>query len=237
MAESVKRSVVLRLMGGVAIREHCSQYYLLADSCNRAHQDLDLAGYLNQVADIQRLFLDLGFTENNNVMRLSGTERRIFYAPDAKIHVDVVLDKLFFCHTIDLRERLLVDFPTIPLADLLLSKLQIKQQTEKDMMDAMVLLLAHNIGYNDRETINTKYIATLTAGDWGLWKTVTDNLITIRDNINVYFTDTERKENINSKILLALREIEAERKSLLWKLRNSIGNRIKWYNDVEELEN
>ncbi|RLI52489.1 MAG: hypothetical protein DRP09_17815, partial [Candidatus Thorarchaeota archaeon] len=160
LEEAGKRSITLRLMGGVAIRTHCPRYKHIHYKFGRKLPDIDFVGYLRQVIEIQRLFLDLGFKEDENVMRLFGTRIRIFDLPQLGVHCDVVLDKLYFCHNIDLRERLELDYPTITLADLLLSKLQIIELNEKDILDAIILLLEHEIGDgDDDETINIRYIS------------------------------------------------------------------------------
>ncbi len=51
--------------------------------------------------------------------------RRIFTHPSNGIHIDVFLDELSMCHEIPFRNRLEVDSPTIPLAELVLEKTQI----------------------------------------------------------------------------------------------------------------
>ena len=53
--------------------------------------------------------------------------------------------------------------PTIPLAELLLSKLQIVKINEKDVVDAILLLLDHPLGVGDADTIDVDRIAALAA--------------------------------------------------------------------------
>jgi hypothetical protein len=48
-------------------------------------------------------------------------------------------------HTIDLRDRFELDDATLPLADLLLTKLQIVQLNEKDVLDILALLADHEL--------------------------------------------------------------------------------------------
>jgi len=47
---------------------------------------------------------------------------------------------------------------------------------------------------------------------------------------------TEQKEKINSQVKTALVRIEQEPKSLAWRLRARVGDRVKWYRDVDEVE-
>ena len=46
--------------------------------------------------------------------------------------LDVFLDRFEMCHQLDLRDRLGLEPPTLPLADLLLTKLQVVETTDKD---------------------------------------------------------------------------------------------------------
>ena len=109
--------------------------------------------------------------------------RAIFASAFNGVHVDVFYEKLDFCHAIALQDRLQVDAPTLPLAELLLAKLQIVKITEKDFVDMIALLLEHELGEDDRTTLNAARIAKLCAEDWGLWRTATrisDKLEVIR---------------------------------------------------------
>ena len=66
-----------------------------------------------------------------------------------------------------------VDSPTIPLAELFLTKAQIVQLNEKGLLDLLALLADHPVGEGDDETINADRIVKLCGADWGLAKTVT----------------------------------------------------------------
>ena len=57
------------------------------------------------------------------------------------------------CHAISF-ERLDVDSPTVPLAELLVTKLQIVRMNEKDVKDIVAIVLEHPVGKGDDETIN-----------------------------------------------------------------------------------
>ena len=79
--------------------------------------------------------------------------------------MDVFYDKLDFCHVIRWDGRLEVDSPTIPLAELLLEKMQIVKINEQDVVDTFMLLLEHPLGHTDAETINLARMARLCADD------------------------------------------------------------------------
>lgn len=236
LKEAKRRGIVLRLFGGMAFEVHCPKYRYLFDDFGREFPDIDVVGCLKQVVEIQKLFLELGFEENKNVMRLFGTQRRIFECPGSRLHIDVILDRLRFCHEIDLRKRLEIDYPTVSLADLFLSKMQIVQINEKDLVDIIILFLEHDVGETDRETINVNYISRLSSHDWGLWKTVTSNLEKTKRLVEKFLKDNpENIKNVRSKINAVKNYLQESKKSLRWKLRAKIGERIKWYHEVEEV--
>jgi hypothetical protein len=130
-----------------------------------------------------------------------------------------------------------VDAPSIPLAEMLLEKMQIVRINEKDIIDTIMLLLEHPLGDKDNETINIKHIAELCSNDWGLWRTTTMNLEKVRLLAQGYpQLDAEQKAKIEMQVKAALVRLEQEPKALAWRLRARVGDRVKWYNDVDEVQ-
>ena len=96
--------------------------------------------------------VNLGYVENREVFIASEGGRGIFDNLSSRVHLDVFFDRLEFCHVIDVRNRIEYDVRTLPLAELLLGKLQIMQINAKDVLDASILLLEHDLGIADGET-------------------------------------------------------------------------------------
>ena len=233
---SDEAGILLRVIGSLAFQMHCLKYGYLQEAMGRAYTDIDFAGYRKQTQEIKNLMADLGYTERQNVFIFSEGDRSIFDNPDVGIYVDVFYDKLDFCHEISWKERLEVDAPTIPLAEMLLEKMQIVEINEKDVIDTIMLLLEHPLGDTDDETINIKLIAELCSTDWGLWRTTTMNLDKVRQLAHGYEQlKEEQKAYIESQVTSALERIEAEPKSLAWRLRDRVGDRVKWYKEVDEV--
>jgi hypothetical protein len=236
LEEAKKRGVTLRLLGALAFRSHCPAHKSMQYSLQRILTDIDFAGHSREAAKVQKLFLDLGCSENQMVMRLFGRERRIFYYPDSEIHSDVFFDKLKFCHDIDLSKRLDIDYPTISIADLLLEKLQIVEINEKDLVDSSMLMCEHPVAPTDAESINSDYISDLCSKDWGLWRTVTGNLRKIEGSLPRLVQDGSDRESVAGAIKSLREAIDTKDKSFVWKMRAKIGEKKKWYREVEELE-
>ena len=229
--------ILLRVIGSLAFQLHCPQYGYLQAAMGRAYTDLDFAAYGRQSKLIQEILTSFGYVENRAVFINSEGERAIFDKPGAGLHVDVFYEKLDFCHTIYWKDRLEVDSPTIPLAELLLEKMQIVKINEKDVIDTIMLLLEHPLGEGDHEVINIKRVAKLCAEEWGLWRTTTMNLAKVQQLAQEYEQLTaEQKQKVTEQVQTALRGIESEPKPMAWKLRARVGDRLKWYKDVDEVQ-
>lgn len=228
--------VTLRLLGALAFRRHCPTYGSLQDRLQRHYTDIDFAGYGTDAERIRSLFRELGYKEDAEVYINSEGSRFVFEPVTSGTHVDVFLDKLEFCHTISWKNRLEQDDPTIPLADLLLEKMQIVEINEKDLIDAAMLLLEHDLGEGDDETVNVGYVASLCGADWGLHRTVTMNLDKVRSyaHNNSLVRDEERAV-LDERVAATLGRIQREPKTVKWKLRSRVGDRVRWYRDVGEV--
>jgi hypothetical protein len=228
---------MLRLLGSLAFQVHCPQYGFLQAKLGRAYTDIDFAGYGKQAKQISQLLGELGYSEDREIFVVTEGNRAIFENPANGLHVDVFYEKLDFCHVIRWNGRLEADWPTIPLAEMLLEKMQIVKINEKDLIDTIMLFLEHPLGDSDAETINIAQIARLCGVDWGLWRTTTMNLDKVRQIAGTYpQLSGEDKAAVSAQVDKALARLEAEPKSLAWKLRARVGDRIKWYKDVDEVK-
>ena len=227
--------LTLRLVGSMAILRRCPNYAALASS-DRVYRDLDFAGRKKEARDVQERLRRLGYVEDREVFVVSEGARAIFASKDNGVHVDIFYEKLDFCHAIPLEDRLQIDMLTLPLAELLLGKLQIVKINEKDLVDMIALLLEHRLGDADEDTINVARIATLCAEDWGLWRTTTINLEKLERFAGGHTRlDDGARARLVAQVGVLRRRLDAEPKTLSWRARARIGERMKWYNDVEEV--
>jgi hypothetical protein len=233
-------NLTLRVLGATAFRIHSPNNIKVHDQMARAISDLDFMGYSKDRDKIERFFTEqLGY----DMVRAALTpglfaDRCIFINKSGgNSHADVFLDKLAMNHVIDFKGRLDVDYPTISLVDLLLEKLQIVHINEKDIKDSILLLLEHDVGQGDKETINMDRIVKIMSEDWGFYYTSTTNLKKIQAFLPKFGNLTEeQRQVIDSRIVKLLQAIENQPKKMGWKLRAKVGPSKKWYNDVEEVE-
>jgi hypothetical protein len=234
--EPENRHVLMRLIGALAFRTHCPEYGYIQDNLNREFTDIDFASYPRFVRDISRIFSDLGYEEDRQVTQLFGERRMLFHDPAYGRHIDIFFDVLDFCHVLNFVGRLEADAPTLPLAELLLEKMQIVQINEKDLIDTTMLLREHPMGSTDQDTINGDVIARTLGADWGFWRTVTGNLRLLDERLETYERlSAEDRAVVRARIQELGQRIRSEPKTLRWKARARIGERVKWYKDVEEL--
>ncbi len=224
---SSSRDVVLKLLGGIAILTRCpsaNKYGL-----KRNYLDLDFVGHAKQSGAITSLFGDLGYQPREKFNAMMGAKRLIFNDLENQRRSDIFLDVFEMCHKFNFRHRLKMDSYTLPLADLLATKLQIVEVNDKDFRDMTSLLLDHEIGRSDGETVNGPYIADLCANDWGIYKTFTMNLSKLRSTVGGYDIPPQDAAVVKARIGELVKMIEEEPKSLAWKLRARVGERLPWY--------
>jgi hypothetical protein len=229
--DSKKLGFNLRLTGGIAVRMHCPGSKELFEKFKRKYADVDFICLSKDSKKIKDYFKSLNSKLDNEVYTFSEGKRMIFENING-MKIEIFVDELDFCHLIDLRKRFKIDYPTIPLADLLLSKLQIVKTTEKDQVDIAALLSEHETSFGDEhDKINVHYISRLLADDWGFYFTVKSNL----EKMQFFFDKKSFEKNryiVLNKISVLLQLIDSEEKTLRWKAREIIGTKIQWYKTV-----
>lgn len=231
-------SIILRILGGLAIRIHSLEFLSLHRDLGRETKlaDVDLITYGDKRNRLEPFFKANGYNPDPSIRRTPAiwAYRQMYVAPNNQFTLDILFDKLEMSHTLDLRQRLEVDSPTISLADLLLAKMQIHKINEKDIKDTIVLIRAHQLADSDNNCVNELYIARLMSKDWGFYYTVTNNLKKTKLLLQDYNIDQTDKTDVVSKIDQLLARIESEPKTSGFKLRARIGEKKKWYNEVDE---
>lgn len=232
-----ERNLTLRLIGALAFHVRCPTFNYIQKQTGRFFTDIDFMAYFAQMRDIEQLFSDLGYVKDKRMKTVPGLRRSIFFHQDLPWHSDVFYDVLDFSHEIDLKGRLELDHPTITLVDLLLEKMQIVHINEKDIIDTLMLLREHDVGGPDGATIQTDHLARVAKNDWGLWKTITINLDKVDRLADKYavLSDDDRRI-IRRRLQSIVARVDEEPPTLRWRLRNCIGERVKWYRDVEEVK-
>lgn len=138
---------------------------------------------------------------------------------------------MVLCHTPEVADRLTLEARTLPLADLLLTKLQVVEVNERDLKDVAALLADYALG---PDGIDMERVVDVLASDWGWWRTATATL----EHVARYAGDLD---GLPSAALVvqratALRErVDAAPKSPRWRLRAMVGERKRWYELPEDI--
>jgi hypothetical protein len=220
--------ILLRLLGGLAIhlqspssREH--------EQLRRSYKDLDFATLSKYSAKTKMLFAKLGYSGNKSFNALHGHQRLLFYDDQNGRQVDIFVDRMQMCHNIDFRSRMNIDERTLSPADLLLTKLQIVEVNEKDMLDVIALFIDYDVEDDDRG-IHAQYISRLVSNDWGFQKTLDLNL----NKTKAFAIERKFPDYVTGRIDTLMAKIGAHPKTLAWKARAMVGERVRWYELPEE---
>jgi hypothetical protein len=226
-------NVPLSLLGGVAVRIRAPE---VPPALDREYKDLDFAVARGAGAEADRFLRSAGYEPQVMFNAMNGKERMLFHDSAHGRQVDVFVGSFRMCHEIPFGERLGAGEATVPLAELLLTKLQIIELNEKDVRDTVLLLYGHDIGDSDGDAVNGARIAQLCGADWGLWRTITHNLDRCDGRVDDYDIPEADRGRIRERLGALLQRIEDEPKTRGWRLRAKIGERKRWYELPEEVE-
>jgi hypothetical protein len=227
--------VGLRAIGGIGIALRAPTIRLFG--AVRTYHDIDLVGATPR-GPIEAVLVGLGYEPSRRFNALNGADRLLFHDASGR-RIDVFLDQLRMCHDLRFAERLMVDRWTLPLADLLLSKLQIVELTDRDALDVAALLADHEVT-DDDAGIGFRRIQAVCATDWGWWRTVDGNLGSLIARwpgdaahgpsaaATAFGTATARATGLRQRLAAAP-------KSGRWRVRAALGDRIRWYAEPEEI--
>jgi hypothetical protein len=234
-----ERDLHVRLLGALAVIHQCPGHIWLLEKTNRILTDLDFVGYDKEIRKVEQMFSELGYEVlgGRGVTMDVWVGRRIFHDVSGKRRrVDVFLDRLDFCHPIELKGRLDLDPVTIPLTDLVLEKLQIVEINEKDLKDLVVLFLEHPVAEREEEgAIDASHVAGLLSQEWGFYYTVSLNFDRIRRYMDtIPDLSEDQKALVSGRIDQIWRRVVAAPKGLRWKLRAKVGPARRWYKEVGE---
>jgi hypothetical protein len=233
------RSLTVRLTGSLAVRAHSPAHaHLLSALGRRPYRDIDLMAYSKQRRQIAALFEERGYVLDPAIRMAQefGIKRFVYEHPESHLKVDVFFDELVMAHTVEFAGRLELDSPTITVTDLLLTKLQIHEFTANDLIDSIVLLAEHEVGPAGPGTIDRDYIANIMRKDWGFYYTTQANLTKIADSLQQYpALPASTAATVRDRVAELRDAIERAPKTQRWKLRARVGDRVKWYEHVEEV--
>ncbi len=227
----------LKLLGGLAVRVVCPDY----PPRLRRDQDIDFACLSKERKAVAAHLEKSGCQPDRRFNNLNGDRQMYFTAPSGR-PVDVMVDRLTMCHTLDLRPSFGRLPHTVDVVDLLLSKLQIVELNEKDARDIVQLLSCMPIEQGERQpagspAIDSERFCAVLAADWGWWRTVTGNLDKLPGLLGEHPQLAQPGMPFDPVAQAAhLRQLaEDTPKSVKWRMRAKVGDKVRWYELPEEV--
>jgi hypothetical protein len=226
------RGVTIRVLGGVAVYMQSPGGQPLLP---RQLKDIDLVTSRKDGRATSRLLDDMQYIGDEMFNALHGSRRQLHHDPINGRQLDVFVGQFGMCHELPIAERLDRDPYTVPLAELLLTKLQIVQLNERDERDIYTLLHHHELTGAGEAGIEAPIVAGLCAADWGLWRTCKGTIERCAADLDRYDLAPPARERIRERLAGLWQHIEAAPKSGKWKRRSRLGERKRWYEEPEEV--
>ncbi len=236
--------VELRLVGGLAVLALCSD----PNGCRREHRDLDFVAARPSARRLLVVLAGAGYEENRHVRLASSGALLQVYRPCAHVglsgrpiheddRVDVYLDAFRLHHTLPLRGRLRAHAYTLPAADVLLAKLLRTGMSESDVLDAALLLRDLDVREDEAPgVIGSRYLASVCARDWGLYHDVAGNLSRVAAAADHLALDGAAAARVRTAARGLAEALAQTRKGPRWRLRALLGERLPWYEAVDEVQ-
>lgn len=209
----------LVLVGGAAVATLCASARE-GGRYARVLGDVDLATVGKAKPEVDR-FLSAEFAPDDEFNRMNGYTRLRYFDTDSS-HVDVFLDELRLCHVVNWRKTLVAGRPTLPLPELLLTKLQVVELESKDFTDLSALLVDR---WDDLQSERDRLLK-IVADDWGLWRTGRGTLESLEQSSD---------DVVATRAATLLKSWLAVKFSPLARARSLIGDRVRWYEQPEEV--
>ena len=229
-----KHGIAAKLVGGLAIALRCPG--MDKHGLSRDYHDIDVCARSRDAKKMDAAMASLGLEPHKHFNAMNYGRQMMYSNPVTGLHVDVFLDALRMCQELTLTDRLSVDdHPSLTVADLALSKLQIVQLNEKDKTDLLALLLDHELT-PDRDTgLNVTRVTDICRANWGWWQSSRITLEACRASAAGGLAPDAR-DLVLDRIDGLLAAIDAAPKTVKWKGRARIGTRAKWYELPEEAQ-
>ncbi len=219
-----EKGVRLRLLGGLAFKKLCPssvdpRYF-------RENKDIDLMGRREDSRKIMKIMETLGYKPRELFNKLNMGQRLIYYDMGNKRRVDLFLDEFVMCHKFNFKENILAGTYTLPITQLLMTKLQVVEKTEKEYKDMVVAFHDFDVT-SGAEGIRGDEIADLCSKDWGVYTTFWKSLEALLQKTEEL--QGEERSTVTSRVEKLMRMMESAPKSFGWRMRARVGERTRWY--------
>jgi hypothetical protein len=221
--------LALALLGGVAVWLTCPS--ARTAPLARSYGDADFAARSRDRSRVVDFLGANGYAPDTMFNALHGASRLNFTDPVRDRPLDVLVDRFRMCHELDLRPALDGTQLTLPLADLLLTKLQVIEINEKDVRDICALLADHPL---EPGGIDPARILEVARADWGFEHTIHRTLAELPARVADLGLPPATASAILDRATELGAALHAAPKTAKWRMRARVGERVRWYESPEE---
>lgn len=233
LQEASSAAVPITIIGGIGCWLRIRGRGSGTERFRRDYGDVDIIIPRRARSKTIDMFTAANFRPNTGFNAVQGAQRLIFASPEG-CKIDVFVGEFAMAHRIPFGEDAFAEAPAAaPATELLLTKLQLHAATEKDIADVAGILAFCSLGGGADQVDPGRFAAPL-GTDWGLWRTVTANLQTVAEWAAAH-TDNDL-DSVVQRCGSLLVTADRVPKSLRWKARARIGDRLVWYESPEEPE-
>jgi hypothetical protein len=228
---SEKKGIPIRLLGGMAI--YLTSPCTKAPPFSREIEDLDFVVPKKKAYPLEKLLPTMGFEADHEFNSIHGEYRLLFYSEMGDL--DFFVGDFAQCHSMGLEKYINTTRLTIPLAHLLLTKLQVVQINTKDILDILAVLHDHEVvaDGDPNDVISLAALNAILADDWGWYTTCMDSFDKVQKFVVENIKDPDQKL-LNEKIEAIRSSAANAKKSLKWTVRSKVGRKVQWYELPEE---
>jgi hypothetical protein len=220
LAAAVAQQVPVVALGGVAVELLCPSARP-GGPWSRTLADIDVATVGKSRPRVDALVRENGFEPDEPFNRMNGSVRMRYFDTDGA-HLDVFVDELRLCHLITWSKGLPPGAATLPLPELLLTKLQVVKAESKDLSDLSALLTDRW----DELQQQCERLEKLVRGDWGLWRTGRGTLERLAISTDSVVGDR------TAELLDRWKNFRLTPQA---RMRGAVGDRVRWYEEPEEV--
>jgi hypothetical protein len=175
---------------------------------DRTYKDIDLVTLKGRSKRVGEFMAEMGYEADRVFNTTNGHRRLLFYDPPNARQVDVFVGSFEMCHVVPITDRITLHREAVPLAELFLTKSQIVELNAKDQSDILTILYHHDVAESD--------------GDGAA-------------SLNAARVAPDQREVVRDRLDRLWQRIESEPKSARWKLRARVGDKVRWYEEPEEV--
>jgi hypothetical protein len=225
-----RHGVELRLFGGLGCWLKSPHTRAQFDSRFSRDRDIDLFTPRCGLFELNTFPHRCGFDRTEVESHKGGSVLRLTSRVRGEaVEADIFVGRLNFSHGLNFGLEVLREGITFPFPELLIAKLQIHELTAADPPDLVMMTAEYDYGHDRGNGEDLSRAAEYCGRDYGLSLNVLSNI----DKVEEWLESQHLPTGLATSSRLTLEKlrslVKAARKTLRWKARSILGQRLSWY--------